>query len=71
MTFELAQIYGRCGNASEAVRWLDVTVSQGFPAYPLFARDPWLDPIRKSPEFTAFMERLKPEWERLKAALLN
>jgi len=68
VTYEMAQTQARCGNAAEAVRWLEETVRWGFPCYPLFARDPWLEPIRKSPEFVAFMERLKPDWERMKAA---
>ena len=68
MTFEAAQTQAKCGNASEAVRWLEETVRWGYPCYPVFARDPWLEPIRKSPEFVSFMQRLKPEWERGKAA---
>ena len=26
-------------------------VEGGFHAYPLYARDPWLDPLRSAPEF--------------------
>ena len=67
MTFECAQAYALGGDARRAVHWLEVTVDWGFPCYPVFQRDWCLDPIRKSPEFTAFMERLRPEWERYRA----
>lgn len=67
MTFECAQAYGICGEAPRAVHWLEVTATLGFPCYPLFERDWCLDPIRKSPEFLAFMEKLRPEWERYRA----
>jgi tetratricopeptide (TPR) repeat protein len=69
-TYQIAQTYGRCGNAKEAVRWLEVTVAWGNMALPVFERDPSLDPIRKSPEFTAFLERVRPQWEEARAALL-
>jgi len=33
------------------------------PNYPMFARDPFLDRIRKDPEFIQFMNELKIKWE--------
>lgn len=63
ITFQIAQAYALCGDTKEAVRWLDVTVAKGFPCYPLFERDWCLDPIRKTPEFLAFMNRLRPVWD--------
>jgi tetratricopeptide (TPR) repeat protein len=69
-TFELAQLYARCGDADTAVAWLEETVRWGFLCYPLFERDPWLDPVRKSPEFVAFMARVRPSWERARDALV-
>jgi TolB-like protein len=68
-TFEIAQIYAHMGDADEAVRWLDETVAWGFPCLPLFERDRFLDPIRKSPAFVAFLARLRPTWERYKREL--
>ena len=38
---------------------------QFMPNYPLFARDPFLDNIRREPAFVAFMEELQPQWKRL------
>ena len=67
LTFECAQAYALCGDARQAVHWLQVTVDWGFPCYPMFERDWCLDPIRKSPEFKAFMDRLRPQWEKYRA----
>jgi TolB-like protein len=48
-----------------AVEWLRKTADTGMPNYPLFARDPFLDNIRREPAFVAFMEELQPRWKRL------
>ena len=48
-----------------AVEWLRRTADTGMPNYPLFARDPLLDSIRREPAFIAFMAELEPRWKRL------
>ena len=45
------------------MKWLRVTVAEGFPCYPLFARDLFLDPIRTDPAFLQFMAEMKTRWE--------
>src|SRR5207253_7354030 len=50
-TYNVARVYAQGGKSEEALKWLRVTVKEGFPCYSLFARDPYLDPIRKDPEF--------------------
>lgn len=62
-TYDAACIYALGGNSSEAVKWLKETAATGFPNYPLFARDPYLDRIRKAPEFVQFMSEQKSQWE--------
>jgi serine/threonine-protein kinase len=62
-TYNIARIYALGGNSEEALRWLRVTVKEGFPCYPLFARDSFLDPIRKDPAFLQFMAEMKARWE--------
>ena len=62
-TYDVARIYALDGKSVEAVRWLGITVAEGFPCYTLFARDPFLDPIRKDPAFIRFMAELKYRWE--------
>jgi len=41
--------------------------TEGFPCYPLFAKDPALDPVRNDPSFIRFMAGLKERWERFRA----
>jgi serine/threonine-protein kinase len=63
-TYDAACIYALAGNSHEAVRWLKETAATGFPNYPLFARDPFLDRIRQAPEFIQFMNEQKAQWEK-------
>jgi DNA-binding winged helix-turn-helix (wHTH) protein/TolB-like protein len=50
-------------DTANAVHWLEETVDTGLPVYPAFARDKCFDPIRRTPQFSTFMGRLKPVWE--------
>ncbi|CAN5707872.1 hypothetical protein BH20ACI3_BH20ACI3_03260 [soil metagenome] len=59
----LARIYALDGKSEEALKWLRITVKEGFPCYTLFARDSFLDPIRKDPAFIQFMTEMKIRWE--------
>jgi len=61
----IAGVFALAGNTSEAVKWLRVSVREGMPNYPLFARDPRFDGIRDDPQFKTFMNELKTRWERL------
>jgi DNA-binding winged helix-turn-helix (wHTH) protein/TolB-like protein len=62
-TYDLACIYAIEGNSGEAVKWLKETAASGFPNYPLFERDAYLDRIRQSPEFVLFIADQKAKWE--------
>ena len=63
VTHAAADIYALQGKTEEAVRWLRKTAETGLPNYPMFARDPYLDRIRREPSFIAFMADLKTRWE--------
>ena len=63
-TYHAACVYALAGNTSEAVKWLKETAATGFPNYPLFAGDPYLDRIRTAPDFIHFMEDQKAQWEK-------
>ena len=65
-TYDAACVYALSGNSTEAVKWLNETAASGFPNYPLFARDPFLDRIRQSTEFIDFISRQKSQWEHNK-----
>jgi len=62
-TYNIARIYALGSKTDEAVKWLRVTVAEGFPHYPLFARDSFLDPIRDEPSFQQFLGEMKERWE--------
>jgi TolB-like protein len=62
-TYNLARIYALEGKSEEALKWLRVTVTEGFPSYPLLARDSFLDPLRKDPAFVQFLAEMKARWE--------
>lgn len=66
LTYNAACIYALAGNSSEAVRWLRETAANGYPNYPLFARDPLLDHIRATPEFGQFLSEQKEQYERFR-----
>ena len=62
-TYDIARIYALDGKSEEALKWLRKTTNEGWPCYPLFARDSFLDPIRKDPAFIQFMAEMKTRWE--------
>ena len=67
LTYLAACIYALSSNSLEAVKLLKETANTGFPNYPLFERDPFLDRIRESPEFIDFMTEQRAQWEKLRA----
>ncbi len=63
-TYDAACVFALAGKSGEAVKWLKETAATGFPNYPLFERDPYLNRIRENPEFVRFMADEKAQWER-------
>lgn len=61
--YQTARIFAQGGKSEEAVKWLRFTAENGFPCYPLFERDRYLDPIRKDPQFDSFLAEMKQQWE--------
>ena len=66
-----ASAWARMGRADEAVQSLREAAETGFPCYPLFARDPTLDPIRQHPHFQAFLADMEKQSESLRTALFD
>jgi serine/threonine protein kinase/Flp pilus assembly protein TadD len=67
--YNIACAYAVMKKAEEAIRWLQAAADDGFPCYPLFENDPYLDHLRKDPRFIALMAKLKEQWERYRATL--
>jgi hypothetical protein len=57
------------GKKEKALEWLRRSAEHGFPCYPLFRGDPYLESLRNDPEFQAFLLRMKEQWERLRTTL--
>lgn len=66
LAYDIACIYALAGKSEEAVKRLRETAATAFPCYPLFERDPYLNRIRKAPEFVQFMEEMKAQFEKHK-----
>jgi DNA-binding winged helix-turn-helix (wHTH) protein/TolB-like protein/Tfp pilus assembly protein PilF len=62
-TYNIARIYALDGKSAEAIKWMRVTVAEGFQHYPRFERDSFLDRIRDDPAFKQFMAEMKTRWE--------
>ena len=59
------------GANEEALELLGPVVEQGFYCLPAFTRDPWLDPIRGTPEFTAIVRRAEARHRQALISFLN
>jgi TolB-like protein len=62
--YDIACVYALEGNSAKAVKWLRESAVWGFHLYPRYVRDPFLDRIRQSPEFTQFLAEMKAENDR-------
>lgn len=68
-TYNVACAYALMNKLDEAMKWMQFTADNGFPCYPLFEKDPYLDNLRKDDRFNIFMAKLKQQWERYGATL--
>ncbi len=68
-SYLLACAYARLNRPQPALDWLEYTSRTGFRCYPLFERDPNLDPLRQDPRFVGFLSAEKKRWEHNKVAL--
>ena len=61
--FFIACAYAQMRRPAEALEWARYTAENGFPCYPLFARETALDPVRDDPSFAGFMTEMKRDWD--------
>ena len=69
VTYTLARTAALARDADETARWLEETIAWGFPCYPVFSTDKFLDGVRKSPRVQKVLAGLKVDWDRYRAAL--
>jgi hypothetical protein len=67
--YNVASAYALMGNHVEAVRWLRAAAEDGFPCYPLFAKDTQLDSLRSDKDFIALMQKLERDWREREKSL--
>ncbi len=57
--YHLARDVAYVGDVNQAVRMMEFVVERGLLCVDTFERDPWLDPLRGSPEFKALVARAR------------
>jgi len=67
--YHIALAYALLRQADSAIHWLRQAAEGGFPCYPLFASDPFLNNVRNDPGFMAFLSEQKAQWERYRRTL--
>lgn len=67
--YNIASAYALIHKDALAIQWLQMAAGEGFPCYPVFARDPNLASLRNHPRFVQFMADQKKQWESYKTAL--
>jgi hypothetical protein len=59
--FYAARHLAHLNEPNQAIELLERAVAGGFFCFPAMARDPWLDPLRKTPAFTKILGRAEAE----------
>jgi hypothetical protein len=59
--YNIACAYSLMNKPEQAIKWLQEAADDGFPCYPLFESDPYLNPLREDSRFvTLTMRRRSP-----------
>jgi TolB-like protein len=61
--YYIACAYARMGNKSAALDWIREAADSGFACYPLFERDPNLQPLRSDPRWRTMMSEFRQTWD--------
>ncbi len=64
--YYLACAYTRMKRPAEAILWVQKAAATGLPCYPLFDRDPNLQPLKSDPQYKAVLDDLRKQWEGFK-----
>lgn len=67
--YHIACAYALMNKPDEAMKWLEAAAEDGFPCYPLFAKDSNLDKLRQDARFLAFLSKQKQRWEYYRTIL--
>jgi tetratricopeptide (TPR) repeat protein len=61
--YYIACAYALLNKPEQSIEWLQKVAQDGFPCYPLFAKDPNLHNLRQDARFVALLARMKQQWE--------
>jgi tetratricopeptide (TPR) repeat protein len=61
----IACIHAVLGDTITAMAWLERSVNTGFPCWPFFRRDPYLENLREEPAFKRLMAELEQTYSAL------
>ena len=64
--YDLAAVYSFLGDENEAMKWVIITLEEGFFPLKLVERDPMFDLLRKNEKFQEIMAQKKLEEEKNK-----
>ena len=67
--YNIAAAFAFLGRAPEALFWMRKAAAEGFPCYPLFARDASFAHIQNDPGVRQFMTSLRAEWDAYRESL--
>ncbi len=67
--YHIACAYALMNKPDQSIKWLEEAAANGFPCYPLFARDTNLDNLRQDARFLKFLADQKQQWERYRTIL--
>ena len=61
--YNIACAYSLMNKPDLAIKLLESAAHEGFPCYPLFDTDPYLDSLRHDSRFVSLLMQLKEQWE--------
>jgi TolB-like protein/DNA-binding winged helix-turn-helix (wHTH) protein/Flp pilus assembly protein TadD len=67
--YNIASAYALMHKSGPAIQWLQKAAAEGFPCYPVFARDPNLADLRDDAHFIEFLEKQRQQWESFRNAI--
>ena len=59
VAFSLGAAFAQLGDVDASLKWLTQAADTGFPCYPWYARDPLLEPLRRTAAFAELLARLR------------
>ena len=67
--YNIASAYALMRKPKPAIQWLQMAAAEGFPCYPLYAKDPNLASLRDDAHFIEFLDKQRQQWESFRNAV--